>query len=181
VEIEISRRFIATIVLSLVILALAVVGLAVSPRDTGGHPLLLSPERRAVLHYLSRCRNWADRLESLQTRLDNLTPEGTDFQPATSPGDLYRQAQEAQRILDATTSLRREVEQARIPSTMTGVHGMVTASVQATYAWAEALSAFVGAPSQQGVQELVNLRREARESLTQLLSILTPEDKNGSE
>ena len=58
---------------------------------------------------------------------------------------------------------------------------MVTASVQATYAWAEALSAFVGAPSQQGAQELVNLRREARESLTQLLNILTPEEKNGSD
>ena len=180
-EIEVSRRFIAIVALSLALIILIVVGLAVSPRDAGGHPLLLSPERRAVLHYMSRCRNWADRLESLQMRLDDLTPEGTDFQPVASPGDLYRQAQEAQRILDAASSLRREVEQAGVPSTMTGVHGMVTASVQATYAWAEALSAFVGAPSQQEAQELVNLRREARESLAQLLSILTPEGKNGSD
>lgn len=181
-EVEISRRFIAAIAISLGLLVLTLVGLVVSPRDAGGHPLLLSPERRAVLHYQTRCRDWAHRLESLQSRLDALMPAGTDLQPAASPGDLYRQAQEAQRILDTVTLLRREVEQARVPPTMAGVHDLATASVQAYYAWAEALSVYIGAPSPQGAQELARLRQEATQSLAQLVSILEPEKKpNGSD
>lgn len=176
-EIEIPRRLTA-IVLSLAFLViLTLVGLAASPRDASGHPLLLSPERRAVLHYLNRSRDWARRLESLQSRLDALTPGG-DFQPAASPGDLYRQAQEAQRILDALDAIRREVERARVPPSMVGVHDLVTASVQAHLAWAEAISAYIGAPSPQGMQGVAQLRQEAVQSLAQLMTALEPNDSD---
>lgn len=177
-EIEVPRRFVVVAAVSLVLLVLALVGLAVSPRDADGHFLLLSPERRAVLQYQTRCRDWARRLESLRSRLDALMPTTENFQPAASPGDLYRQAQEAQRILDAVAALRREVEQARVPPTMAGVHDLVTASVQAHQAWAEALSAFIGAPSSQGAQELAHLRQEATRSLAQLMSVLEPKAPN---
>lgn len=177
-EIEVPRRLVATVVALLVLLTLALIGLAVSPRDAGGHPLLLSPERRAVLHYQNRCRDWIHRLESLQSRLNALTPASVeDLQPAASPGDLYHRAQEAQRILDAVTVLRREIEQTRVPPTMTGVHALIAASVQVYYTWAETLSAYIGAPSPQGVQELNRLRQEAAQSLAQLTGILEPDEK----
>ncbi len=171
-EIEFPRRLLVIVASALAVLALILVGLAVSPRDADGHPLLLSPQRRAILHYLKWCGDWTDRLADLEGRLDGLMPARANPQPAPSPGDLYRRAQQAEEALRTATALQLEAERAAVPPPMVGVHNLVTAAAQAHTAWAEAVVAYVGAPSPEGATALTDLRQAAVDALTRLQEVL---------
>jgi hypothetical protein len=180
VEIEVPRRFALTAIVILVVLLLYLIGQGASPRDAAGHPLLLSPQRRAVLHYLNRCRDWAGRLEILRGRLDRLTPAANgDRQPAASAGDLYRLTQQAQDALDDAALLLREVEQTGVPAPMTGVYNLAIASAQAHLAWAEAVNAYIGAPSAQAAQDLAAKQKAAHNALDAFIKAL--EEITGNE
>jgi hypothetical protein len=179
VEIEFPRRSLVALGCVLVALVLILVGLAVSPR-IDGHPLLLSPQRRAILHYMNWCRGWADRLAELESRLDGLMPEPESavatVQPAPSPGDLYHRAQQAEAALRTATVLQLEAERAAVPVPMVGLHNLVSASAQAHIAWAEAVAAYVGAPSSETASGLAELRQAAVETLASLEEALDDAD-----
>jgi len=176
-EIELPRRLLAAAGICLAVAALLLVGIAASPRNAEGRPLLLSPERRAILRYRRLVGNWAGRLEEVAARCDRLTPvqSGEDREgsgelptppvPASIPGDLYGKAHQAQEALEVATTLQVEVERARVPATMVGLHGLVTAAVEAHVEWAGAVLSYVGAPGPVQVERLTELRRVALEAL----------------
>lgn len=173
-EIDIPRRLLVLPTAALVTLTLALIGVAVSPRDAGGHPLLLTPQRRAILRYLQWCREWADHLADLEGRLDEVMPEspGSTPQPLPAPGDLYRRAQQAEGALRTAAGLQLDAERAHVPLPMVGLHSLVTAAAQAHTAWAEATVAYVGAPSVQAASGLVELRQAAVEAMATLQKAL---------
>jgi hypothetical protein len=76
IEITISRtilrRCVAAVPLGLLLL-LGVIGATISPL-VNGHPVILSRERLAFKIYLEEAQGWAQSLEEITVRLDNLSP-----------------------------------------------------------------------------------------------------------
>jgi len=172
VEIEFPRRLLITVASVLAVLVLILVGLVVSPRDADGRPLLLSPQRRAILQYLKWYREWTDRLADLESRLDELMPESTGrIQPAPVPGELYQRARQTEEVLRTASALQLEAERVNVPPPMAGLHNLVTIASQAHAAWAEAVVAEVGAPSPEGAAALADLRQAAVDTLIRLQEV----------
>jgi hypothetical protein len=202
-EIEVPRRVVWAVVAALALVAVAALGLlgrANSPRDGEGRPLLLTPERRAILRYLEAARGWAERLAEAGERLDGLMPVGsapkdkaadppptpaagtdapgkedeTPPEPEAQPADLYRRAHEAQAARTALEDLAREAERARVPDALVGLHGgAVLAAVEAHLDWADGVLAWIGAPASVDPGSLAALRDEARDALASLEELLT--------
>lgn len=182
-EVEITRRSLhriaAASALVAVLAVLLTVGAAASPRDAAGHPLLLTPERQAILRYLRLAGGWAQQLEDVAERLDRLSPAGElspggfpAATPATAPGDLYQRAHEAQAALDALTALAAEVERARVPAPLSGLHERVTTAVQAHVEWASGVQRTVGVPSADpaGLDALRGAAADALQGLREALN-----------
>jgi hypothetical protein len=190
-EIEVPRR-VASIVLALIIIAsvavLGFLGWANSPRDGDGRPLLLTAERRAVLRYLNTAEGWSEQLAKVGTRLEGLvSPEarivtGEDAAlptlpaPGEQPADLYRRTHDAQAACTALQALAAEVEQARVPDALAGLHqGLVLPALEAHLLWADGVLAHVGAPESMSAQDLAALRKNARDALAALEEALAVE------
>jgi len=187
-EIEIPRRTLRVITVLLAAFGLAMLGFlgwANSPRDAGGRPLLLSPERRAILRYLDTAEGWAGRLAEVGALLDGLMPPDagppanselpTPPAPEAQPADLYRRTHEAQKARAALEDLAREVERARVPDALMGLHGLVVDALGAHLAWADGVLAYVGAPEAVDPGELAALRAEARARLADFEEALMPD------
>lgn len=177
-EIEISRdalRALGAIGIASILLTVGLVGWANSPRDGEGSVLLLSPQRRAVLRYLTASRGWVRRLRDVAERLDGLMPAqvapataSTPTQPDSQPGDLYRRSREAQDARDALEQLAREIERRQVPEPLVGLHELVLVALEAHLEWVDATLRYVGAPEEVTSEELTALRAGAYAALGRL-------------
>jgi hypothetical protein len=190
-EIEVPRR-VARLALALIVVlsvaALGFLGWANSPRDGDGRPLLLTAERRAVRSYLATAEGWAGRLAETGRGLERLMPPETKMvagedaalptlpAPGEQPPDLYRRTHDAQAAYEALQALAAEVERARIPDALTGLHrGLVLPALEAHLLWADGVLAHVGAPESVSAEELAVLRDEAGSALAALEEALAVE------
>lgn len=181
-EIEVSRdalRALGAIGITAILLIVGFVGWANSPRDGEGNVLLLSPQRRAVLRYLTASRGWARRLRNVAVRLDGLMPAqvasvsaSTPTQPDSQPGDLYRRSREAQDARDALEQLAREIERRRVPEPLVGLHELVLVALQDNLEWTDATLRYVGAPEEVTSEELTALRAGAYAALERLEEVI---------
>lgn len=142
-EIEVSRGFVIGIASVFVVALLLVVGVIASPRDASGRPLLLSPERRAILHFLRQADGWEKEATSLLSDLDQLASE---IQMSPAPENLYERARGAQNALGRARALEKSVVQARVPDAMTDLHRLALEAAIRTREYAESVSARVGVP-----------------------------------
>ena len=181
-EIEVPRRLIVVAVTLVVVVgatALGFLGWANSPRDGAGRPLLLNPERRAILRYLDTAAGWADRLAQVGALLDGLMPPEppapavdsalpTLPPPEEQPVDLYQQTHDARQARDALGRLAREMERAEVPDALIGLHGLAGRALDAHLAWADGVLIYVGAPEAVDPAELAQLRAGAQAALRDL-------------
>ena len=183
-EIEVPRWLVVTVVATLVVVGMATLGFlgwANSPLDPDGRPLLLNPERRAILRYLDAAAAWADRLAEVGVLLDGLMPpelpsDADDADsalptvpaPAEQSADLYRQTHEARQAFDALQELAQEMERARTPDALIGLHELVGRALEAHLAWADGVLVYVGAPEAVNPAELARLRDDAQAALSDL-------------
>jgi hypothetical protein len=190
-EIEVPRR-VASVVLALIAVAsvavLGLLGWANSPRDGDGRPLLLTTERRTVLRYLDTADGWTERMSEAGQRLEELMPPETKIvagqdtalptlpAPGEQPPDLYRRTHDAQEAYEALQGLAVEVERARVPDALTGLHrGLVLPALEAHLEWADGVLAHIGAPESASAGDLAALRENAGDALAALEEALAVE------
>jgi hypothetical protein len=183
-EIEVPRRVAGAVLALIAVVSVAVLGFlgwANSPRNGSGRPLLLTAERRAVLRYLNGAEGWAERMSEAGRRLDELMPAeartvtGEDPAlptlpaPGEQPADLYRQTHDAQAAYEALQGLAAEVERARVPDALAGLHqGLVLPALEAHLVWADGVLAATGAPESVSAEDLAVLHDDAGEALAAL-------------
>ena len=121
----------------LVLLAIfTVVGLAVSPRGADG-PLVLTPERRAVLRFLRAADGWAGEMDFILGDLDAI---------ARSTGNVYSRSQQAIRLRERAGSLAGRIDAFKAPASMMAVHSLAREAAGATLRYADAVNEHVGVP-----------------------------------
>lgn len=180
-EIEIPGRLLRWALVIVIVASLAILGLlgwVNTPHDDEGLPLILNPERRAILNYLNAAEGWVGQFEEMGKQLDGLmprdsltaTPGGestsgavlpTAPPPAMQPEGLYQRSHEAQEAREALETLAREVQLARVPDPLIGLHGIVVRAVETHLIWADGVLACVGAPDSVDHGELALARTDA--------------------
>lgn len=163
-EIEVPRGFVVTVVVVAVVGLLLFVGVASSPRDVTGRPLLLSPERRAILIFLRRAEGWEVELRRILADLDRLAE---DIRIAPAPENLYDRARRAQSALDRARALEKEISRAVVPETIQGLHRLALEAAVRTREYAGSVSDRIGVPEGE-----IRGRAEAHEAVERFGSAL---------
>lgn len=191
-EIEIPGRLLRWTLVVVIVLGLATLGLlgwVNTPHDDEGLPLILNPERRAILNYLNDVEGWVSQFEAAGKQLDGLMPPGSSTDtsgaepasgavlptappPAMQPEDLYQRSHEAQQAREALETLARDVDLVRVPDPLIGLHGIVIRTVETHLIWADGVLAYVGAPDSVDHGDLALARTDALAILEDLKETL---------
>jgi hypothetical protein len=162
IRLRISRRTLRTvtgIVLAVAGLAgLYGLGVVVTPQDEGGHPLILSPSLRATERYRSRVRGWAARMADLDGRLTALLGEET----TAGQMELYTQSQEMQEIGETAANLAHETDVVEVPVALVALRQQVRAAAAGYLESALLTARWLGAPSEEGRRQALEVLRAAR-------------------
>lgn len=168
--IRISRRLIRVVLVSvLAVLGLAglyALGQALTPRDSHGRPVLLSPSVWEAERYRRTAAGWTSRMRDLDEKLDALMRE-TDL---TDPAALYQASSRAQRLVSDAASLVQETSFTAAPAALVGLHEQAQHAAEEYWKAASVCARWVGAPEEATLQEAraaLLAARRARAALEQ--------------
>ena len=159
-EIEIPRRWVYITVGILISLALTLLGLSISPTDSTGKPLLLSPRLAGVGEYRRAVRGWVASMRSIDQDLGLLLQD--------KGGDLLERNERISRAYAQIELAVEDIDQAQIPTTFEPVHDLVEQTAR-TYLDAVSQTAqWIGEPSEANYQLAQDGVASARELLNRL-------------
>jgi hypothetical protein len=168
IRLRVSRRIVRGVLWTLlalgVVIGLYILGTAVTPLDSAGRPLVLSPSLRAAERYRAKAQGWTTQMAEIDHRLTALlTGDAT-----TDPSELYAQGQEMQEVGEAAVALSQRLEAVEVPVALVGLRERARAASDAYVEAALLAARWLGAPSEAGWQAALDALRAARELRTEL-------------
>jgi hypothetical protein len=136
---EVFRRIVRATLIIVVVVGLTVIGYFVTPSDTNGNLLLLSPSVAAIAGYQRHVRQWALELRTTEVQMYALETENTT--------DLYAQDSALQDINRNVNALSSEIDSTRAPDSLKGLHDLIANAANAHMLASAALEQWLGAPS----------------------------------
>ena len=144
-----------------VTLAILFLGIGVSPRGSDGHPLLLSPDVKALNDYRSSLSAWHDRLIDLNGRIARLLSNNYG-------GDLFSQSSDGQKVLNDTIQILEEIDQTSTTAASVPARDLALNAASATLSAAQLLLLWISAPTSSNLDTARQALDAARNSLTTL-------------
>lgn len=168
--IRISRR-VVRVALTVIFVVGALAGLyalgrALTPRDSAGRPVLLSPSVWAAEQYRRTVLGWLDGWRRIDAGLEELLDE-TDL---TDPVALYRASDRAQRLVADAADLVQRATYTPAPVALAGVRDRAVAAAEGYWKAATACARWVGAPEEKARQEARAALESARQARRELES-----------
>jgi len=157
-EILIPGGVIPTLLVVVLIAIWIPIGVSVSPYDTEGRPVLLSPDVRAVESYRRAAKGWVDEWAQIDSDMKNILD-------TTQSVDLLNISRRAQQTFDQSLALSRAVEETDSPSSLLGLQAQAKSAGSAYVDAAIAVARWVSAPS-------VDHRADARLALEKAALLL---------
>ena len=133
-------------------------GARLSPRDATGRPILLSPSVYAAERYRRKLVQWTVQMAEVDDRLTVLL----NHDGVSDPAELYRMGQEAEELVNRSSSLARESALTPAPAALTGLAEQARAAAEAHLQAALAAARWVGAPQPEVRQAALTTLRQAR-------------------
>ena len=158
-EIEVSRGAFVSVLASVLVLLFLLIGLAVSPRDGSGAPLVLSPSYLATQRYLDASGEWLKDLSRVDDDLVALLEE---------QGNIYSHGQEAERVFTAVLATSGEVEQTEAPVSLSSLQSSLIETTNTYLQAARQGLIYAGAPTEGNSQAVLKALKSARAQLDEL-------------
>jgi hypothetical protein len=162
-RLRISKRVVRVFAWLTLVVALGgglyAVGVAVTPRDDDGNPMILSPSLWATERYREQVQQWIGELMEIDRRLTALL--GQDVSAANST-ELYHQGQEMQAIGEMASLIEQQITFAEPPVSMVGLAEQAKQTAKAYLESAVLTSHWLNAPSETGQQEALEALEQAR-------------------
>jgi hypothetical protein len=116
------------------------IGWLASPRDALGHPILLTPDVKAVEDYRRQAITWSRAL-----RLDN--GEMTVALADQTRGDLLTRSQQAQALFERTLHTAQTIDRQSAPPSLIGLREQLIGASTASLQSAQAILRWVSSPT----------------------------------
>lgn len=162
VRIRLSRRLLrrgGAVVALLVFLGCCYsLGSRLTPRDTTGRPLLLSPSVYRAERYRRAAAEWVSRMEAVDRLLTDLLVE----EEYTDPTCLYALGQQAEEAVDEIAAIVRDATFTPPPPALVGLSERVQITAETYLAAAQAAARWVGAPEPGNRRAALEALRTAR-------------------
>ncbi len=128
------------IVLTVLLLAAVIwIGKEVTPVDTRGSMLFLSPHVAQIATYQRRVQNWAAEMDSIEIDMRNIL-QGDSM-------DLFNQDRAFQSVNRRAVNLVTAIDSTRAPGSLAGLRELMTAAADAHQKASSALGEWISQPS----------------------------------
>ena len=168
IKLRVSKRVLKIVVwvVSAVMLGAGLYGLGtlVTPRNSAGRPLVLSPSLRAAERYRARAVRWVEGMVEVDRRLTVLLTEDAE----TDPTELYTLGREMQAVGEDIARLANEVRTVEVTVALVGLQDSAVRAADAYLETAVLTSRWLCAPSEAGRREALTSLRAAGEQLSEL-------------
>ena len=136
------------------------IGYFVSPLDSNGKPILLSPEINQMESYQRSTIRWVEKYQDLDREISTII--------ANPQADLFSQSHDAQSALQAAVSLAQEIDRAAYPPSAVSLHEVMASTSLSYLDAARAMMVWVGAPNETNRNSMDEKLVLARQSLDAL-------------
>jgi hypothetical protein len=160
VEVVIPRGTVIMALFVCVAGCLGGIGYAASPRDEAGRPVLLAPDVRAMERYRRTAQGCVEAWKAVDAGLEGVL--------AGEAGDLLAVSQQAQRAFQRSVGLAQEVDAAKAPPALLGLHELALATARRYLEASAAVARWLSAPSAENRAAAEKTLRAARNSLAAL-------------
>ena len=163
IEVELPRgfrHFLYVLAAFALILALSLLGLAVSPRDASGDPIVLSPANLAILRYLRQSSTWIQDLQGVDGEIAALLEGNGD--------DIYREGKKAQGAFRKALDVTRAVERTSAPPALVSLQESLGRTSDAYLEAARAVLIYVSSPGEEERRQAYRALAAARAELRNL-------------
>ncbi|MCX6083146.1 MAG: hypothetical protein NTW32_26765 [Chloroflexi bacterium] len=144
-----------------VALAILFLGIGISPRGADGHPLLLSPDVKALNDYRISLSAWHDKLVDLNGRIARILSNNYG-------GDLFSQSSEGQKVLNETIRILEEIDQTSTTAAAVPARDLTLNAASATLSAAQLSLLWISAPTPVNLDTAGQALDAARANLTSL-------------
>ena len=152
-------RFLRLLVIVLTFMGLLLLGRSVSPTNSDGMPMFLSPHLAEITTYTQKVQQWTEKLQEIQ---DNLT-----ILLAHPNTGLLAQDNQIDLFYGQLINLQVDVESTRVPSTLEGLQSACKESLTASLEASLQVAAWVSAPTTDNYNAAYNALNLAKNKLTQ--------------
>lgn len=161
-EIEVSRRWLASLLWAMLHLGLLLLGAFVSPTSPIGKPLLLSPRRAGLSEYRRLAAGWTQELAAVDAELVALMEN--------DPADLLTSNEKLERIAARLQALAPAIDATQPPPSAEPLHAL---AIEASLAYGQAAqqtAAWLAEPTSQNLGSATAARASAAALLERLAS-----------
>jgi len=169
-EIAVTRRQVVAALAALASVIALGTGWLDSPRDSGGHPLLLTRENLAIKRYLERAVQWSRTMGQAQQSLADVLPASGAAHSA--PGNLYQHARIARETREQLAEIARQIASDDTPPALAGLHALARVASDAQSAYASAVLNAVAVPDTERLDLAYRSGVQAADSLRALRQAL---------
>ena len=142
------------------LVGLLLLGIAVSPLDGQGRPLLLSPGVKAVEDYRRSLSTWDADLTTLNSQMAGLLASGQ--------ADLFSQSSQGQQILDETQNILEEIDLTPTTAAAMPARDLALQAGRSTLVAAQATLLWISAPTPANLEAARQALETARADLASL-------------
>lgn len=160
-EIEVPRGTLFTLVGAIFLLALALLGRAVTPYSQDGRALVLSPSLWRLRKYQTAARGWLDNLEHVEGDLDQMLQ-------AAERADLLMAMNRLQRVRGQVEQVQIAIDRTQPPVVAAVLHEDLAAAAQTYQGAVTAVMRYLGEPTEDNQTTAQTLLDEARSKRTEL-------------
>lgn len=129
-----------------------------TPRDTVGRPLILSPSVRAAETYRRAALRWVEEMGEIDAGLETLLSQGE----VTDPGQLYDLSHDVQALVEQAADVTRDAIYTSAPPALIGLQEQARVSAEAYFIATQDAALWVGAPKEENVRAALETLRRAR-------------------
>lgn len=122
-----------------IVLCINVIGFQVTPRDTNGRLLILTPGIAEIVRYQKHITDWAREMLDSEGKMKALLDNKTD--------DIYIQDINFQNINQTVNKIATEVDQTSVPDSFTELRDLMVKAARAHQHAASAVGQWLGDPS----------------------------------
>jgi len=162
-EIVISKKALTrTLIYILLPVILIITGRYVTPTDSDGRQLFLSPRVAQIAAYQNNVQRWASEMSSVQADIQSILDQQTS--------DLFQQDSKVQDAVRRTQNLTTSIDGSSAPSTLIGLRSLMLDAATANEQAAAAVATWASAPSDTSLQSAEDAIQIAKTTLTKVYS-----------
>jgi hypothetical protein len=145
------------VLIVVIMIGIGSLGRKVTPTDTSGNLLILSPRVAYIAEYQRKVQGWTSEMEQIEDGIRELLADNTS--------DLFTQDSKVQKVFQQAENLESKIDETNAPDTLTGLQDLMVEAVKLHRGATSAVAQWVSEPSDKTLENVRSSLVAAKDTL----------------